>query len=289
MNEQHLRCIISVAKNKSISKASQELFISQPALSKTLEKIETQLGTPLFLRTTYGMELTPIGKEVLPMAQSMLKSIENHLDIIHSIVNARKSYITITFEYSFLMHFIPIDLSLRSGEYSVDFTISDGVKELQDQLREGMTDIGFCHRQTLESPDLNYIPIISESLFVLMNRGHPLSTFSELHISDLKGVPQLCPTVNGSNMPNIVGAFISEGFYPNYVFSSNDLDILIRNVRAGVGVYVASQHAATDDDIIAVPLIHENLSLELGFLVKPNCSDLIRGFIRTVQDRYQRV
>ena len=72
-----------VAKCKNITKASKNLFISQPAISQSIKKMEENLSVSLFVRSKRGMELTPIGKKVfdkVEIALHNLSSIEHLID-----------------------------------------------------------------------------------------------------------------------------------------------------------------------------------------------------------------
>ena len=66
-----------VAKNKHMTKASEELHISQPAISQSIKKLEDQLGGTLFLRSNKGMELTEEGKMFYEYVKGALKLINN--------------------------------------------------------------------------------------------------------------------------------------------------------------------------------------------------------------------
>lgn len=67
----------TVAKYKHMTKASEELFISQPAISQSIKKLETQLGGVLFLRSNKGMELTEEGKMLYKYVKDALELIKN--------------------------------------------------------------------------------------------------------------------------------------------------------------------------------------------------------------------
>ncbi len=68
-----LENFVTVAKSKTLSEASEKLEMAQPSLSLAIKKLETELGTPLFLRGRYGIRLTPQGRMILPEAESALK------------------------------------------------------------------------------------------------------------------------------------------------------------------------------------------------------------------------
>lgn len=69
-----LECFLEVHKTLSFSRAADELFISQPALSKSIRSLEAELGVALFERTTRTVNMTKAGEELLPYAQSIVNS-----------------------------------------------------------------------------------------------------------------------------------------------------------------------------------------------------------------------
>lgn len=84
MNLQMLHYFIQVAKEQSISKAAAKLFITQPALSKQMKKLEGVLGFPVLRRSSKGIELTKRGKALFhdlePLFSSVHRTIEKHMD-----------------------------------------------------------------------------------------------------------------------------------------------------------------------------------------------------------------
>ena len=77
VNLELYRIFYTVAKNKHMTKASEELYISQPAISQSIKKLEDQIGGTLFLRSNKGMELTEEGKSLFEHIKGALQLIEN--------------------------------------------------------------------------------------------------------------------------------------------------------------------------------------------------------------------
>jgi len=78
-----LRYFIAVAESSSFSKAAQKLYISQPALSQQISKMEEELGIKLIQRNTRSIQLTAAGKDLYQRAIALLRDMEN---MIHSVV-----------------------------------------------------------------------------------------------------------------------------------------------------------------------------------------------------------
>ena len=77
VNLELYRIFYVVAKNNHMTKASEELFISQPAISQAIKKLENQIGGTLFLRSNKGMELTEEGKMLYEHIKGALELIDN--------------------------------------------------------------------------------------------------------------------------------------------------------------------------------------------------------------------
>ena len=73
MDIQHLKAFIAVACTKNLTQAAEKLFLSQPAVSAQIKALESDVGTPLFVRTNNGMQLTRAGEVLLPEAEALLQ------------------------------------------------------------------------------------------------------------------------------------------------------------------------------------------------------------------------
>ena len=78
MTLQQLKYVIEVSRSRSINKAAQNLFISQPSLSNALKELENEIGIIIFMRTNKGIILTPEGSEFLGYARQVVEQAELH-------------------------------------------------------------------------------------------------------------------------------------------------------------------------------------------------------------------
>ncbi|MBQ8092837.1 MAG: LysR family transcriptional regulator [Clostridia bacterium] len=87
MNTKVLEYIVAIADEKSITRAAERFYLSHPALSRHLKNIETEMGTPLFTRTSTGMQLTPAGLIFINDARAIL-NLEQKMN--HSLADMRR-------------------------------------------------------------------------------------------------------------------------------------------------------------------------------------------------------
>ena len=106
MNLLHMKYAVEISKTGSISKASENLYVAQPNLSRSLKELEAELGIEIFDRTSKGMKLTPKGEIFIHYAKNVLQQVEDMSKIkndgkkakqIFSISVPRASYIADAF------------------------------------------------------------------------------------------------------------------------------------------------------------------------------------------------
>src|SRR5690606_25520707 len=95
MDIRQVAYFVEVAKQKSFTKAAAALHISQPSLSKTIKKLEDELGTPLFYRARKGLELTDTKKVFLSNVQNLLDAFDNLTAQLDDVGELKKGEIKI--------------------------------------------------------------------------------------------------------------------------------------------------------------------------------------------------
>ena len=291
MNINHLQHFISVAREKNITKTADELYISQQALSKSINALEEELGVVLFLRSGKGTELTDIGEKIYPIAESLLKKYEEHITIIDSLIKNNNLYtVSLLFEHQLMQYVIPPDFISRIGDMKIKTSVAaDYLQCTRDVLSEKY-DLGFVHKPHKLS-NLIYIPVVRERPVIIMSSENPLSRKDVVHIEDLKNEPQLSPATNATIFQEYLEACIDNGFYPNFVFESSDLEMLLRSAAANQGVFISASFGLSDNaygNITFRPLECKSLTMEVGFIAKSDYKDKLHlaSFIRAIKSYY---
>lgn len=290
MNEQQMRSFISVAKHKSISRAAEELNISQQGLSWIIRVIETEFRAKFFNRGSGGSALTDLGETILPVVASMLKNYEENIKIINDIIEKQRKTITITHEHASTLTDIPLAIASRLTDINFKIMIVGSLETCMAQVLNGTADLGFCHNGG-NFGKLKYIPIIHDPIIVFMSRDHYLTGKNKLILSDLKGIPQIFP---GNALPQAAVAYledcVKEGFYPDYALKSKDPEVLLAAIRDRTSVVLGSWRvfAGIPNDIIGIPLIYESKKIEMGFLVKPPVKKTVLSFIEAARNYYDQ-
>lgn len=194
-NLQHLKYAVEVEKTGSISKASKNLFMGQPHLSKAIKELEDSLGISIFNRTPQGVVPTIKGSEFLRYAKSILAQIEEMESMykptdetVHrfGISVPRASYISYAFS-----EFV----RKLETEQVIDFNYREtnslrAIKNVADNINNiavirYRTIYEKYYLSALEEHDLLHNPIWESDMVVLMSARHPLADRDILAYSDL--------------------------------------------------------------------------------------------------------
>lgn len=137
-----LRVIVALAREGSMHKAAEELFISQPALSVSLKKIEDELGVLLFNRTTKGVLPTKIGSEVIEMAQNILEQVAQiHLTCNEFKLKSEKMDLKI-YTTEFINSYLLANTMMLLRQYFRDISIMDSKNDIlsapQNMLKDSV-------------------------------------------------------------------------------------------------------------------------------------------------------
>ena len=146
-----------VAKNKNMTKASEELFISQPAISQSIKKIEEQLGSPLFLRSNKGMQLTSEGQMFYEYIKNAIELIENAENEFSSFQNLSKGDLKIGISTTLTKLFLMDKLKIFHEKYpNINISISnDLTSNLLENLKMGKLDFVIFNEGDSDEKSMN--------------------------------------------------------------------------------------------------------------------------------------
>ena len=287
MNLNQLRQFVAIARHCSMTKAAAELYMTQQALSKNMQLLQEELGCQLFTRTNRGVQLTSFGNHVFGIALSMVQNYDSCSELILRLAAQNRAQLTVCYEHNMMPWAIPKDLSAKFNTAS---RFANDVYDCLHQVRSGKADIGLC--SYVEHMDgLRFFRLISEPFLFLMDRNHPLAQKDILTLQDIRDVPQNMPNVRGWTILQYINACMSEGFYPNFVYESQDFGMLTRTLVGSNRILLCDSFVRTaieEDQLTLIPLNHKSLWKEMGFVTREkDISEQAVNFIDSVRDYYK--
>ncbi len=176
MNSREFEYILAIAEEKSLSRAAERLFITQPALSLFLSRFEEQLKVQLFTRTPKGMVPTYVGEQYLSYAKRAM-ALEHSFDQeLCSIQKERKGRLRIGTSPHIGSLVLPSTLSEFQQLYeNIEVSLKEGTShELESLLENGSVDLVLTHLP-LFNRNLAYTPIMKDPYVMVLSGDHPLN------------------------------------------------------------------------------------------------------------------
>lgn len=171
-----LRAFVAVADLGSFRAASESLHLSQPALSRRVEKLESGLGFRLFDRTTRKVELNAMGRHFMPRARHVLHELEGALLGMTDLSDRLRGQVTVACVPSAVGSFIAQalkDFHAKFPRIRVRL-VDDAATDILPAVARGEADFGVTYLGTQE-PDLEFEPLLEEDFVVACPRGHALA------------------------------------------------------------------------------------------------------------------
>lgn len=288
------RIFNTVAKTENISLAAKELFISQPAISKAIAKLEQSMSVPLFVRNSRGVRLTEEGKQLYDytrVAFDTLKEGEDAMKRIHrlGIGHVRIGVSTTLCKYlllPYLKRFVNTHPHIR-------FTIQcQSTFQTLSLLEEGKLDVGLVGKpdtlkefEFVKMAEIEDVFISTQSYIdhLMIREGGVLSSFELLEKANL----MLLDEKNITRM-YIDQYFACNGIHIEQVLEVSNMDLLIEFAKTGLGIACVIKEFVKEElqrgELVEIKLAHDIEKRQVGLAFRPEKlkQDAVRAFIESI-------
>lgn len=237
------RIFYVVAKSGSISAAADVLFISQPAITFQIKKLEDQLGISLFTRTKHGVILTDEGKVLFDYVKNGIESITNGENALSNLKNLDSGIIRIGASTTVCRHVVMPYLERFHELYpKIDIQIINNLtSNLLKDLRNGNLDILFLNMPMNENKDLKIIPLTDVQDIFVGNKKYYDLTNGKLYLKDLNTFPLIF-----QKLPSNTRTYLNKYLKDNNIDLKPQLEVVSYNlimdlVKAGFGIGYATK------------------------------------------------
>jgi DNA-binding transcriptional LysR family regulator len=234
---EELHSFVVLADELHFGRASKRLFVSQPALSKQIRRLEEKVGGALFTRTRRKVEITEAGKVLLASAGKVLREDDAALSLARDAVLGRAGTLRIGFGIASVSEILPRTILRFRKTYSrVELKMRDMSTPAQiAALLEGNIDIGIV-RLPIAHTELDSLPLFHEQLVVATSGS--LSYNSRQGLAALRNQPFVFfPRATSATLhDHVLGLCRRSGFSPTVVQEASELFTILNLVRAGLGV-----------------------------------------------------
>jgi DNA-binding transcriptional LysR family regulator len=239
MELRHLRYFAAVAETCHFGRAAERLHITQPALSQAIRQLEAELGTPLLVRTTRQVSLTPAGRFMYDEARRVLGAVDDSMHGVRRIAEGRLGLLRIALTGTAAFTQLPrIAGTVRTQLPDIALEIhADLLTPAQcDGLREGRYDIGVL-RPPLTGDGLELSTIEREPLVLAVPSEHRLAAEPVVAMTDLRTEGFVVYASRDSAVNEaVVRSCERAGFAPRREHEVPGTSVLLALVAAGLGV-----------------------------------------------------
>ncbi len=273
MTLNQLEYFTAVSETLNFTKAAQQFYISQTAVSQQIRALEEELGVQLFFRTNRSVALTPAGRTFLEDAQAILRRAKDACARARLAETIFTGDLAIGFVKGFEKNILA-DLMSEFHERYPNIALRflrENVSELYDAVLEQRLDLVFNIRYSMDDlDDLETRVIKQYPLLAVMPASHPLAHRSSIRREELRGYPLVDIKKNDSRYgekATILRAFANAGFLPQAAYVSDDIETSILSVAAGLGYALLPSYITNTlsmrEKIIAVPIEGEEKQMTI--------------------------
>lgn len=272
MDIKQLKRFLDLCRTGSFTKTAENLFLSQQALSSSVNTLEAELGKPLFKRTPKGVVPTEEGLILQEMCEPLVRSFDEMERELSRRFEGKRSRIRFGLAPDVLQASSP-DLILRfrlayphievKGVESSDTTCVDNVLS-------GAVDFSVCPKPH-DCAGVSFIPLGEERLYAVVNRTSPLARRSELRMEELKDEPLISLNKYYQIYYRISECCQAHGFKPNFLVETGERGILLSMVKTNPCVFICTEHVTTEMEqgsCVRIPITDPDMVWEYGVVYK---------------------
>lgn len=232
----HLAALVGVARHGSMSRAAQSLFISQPALTARIQRLESSVDAQLFIRSKQGTRLTPAGRVLLPYAERALASVERGREAVRAVASGGGGQLTIAAAPAVSTYVLPAMLHrFQAAHPRVRLSVRSGHSEdvLQMVLQEEV-EIGLM--RPIHHPDITSAPLYEDELVLVVHPGHPFARRGRIRMKQM-GSERLILFDRTSSYHELTSSiFRQAGIAPSSLIEVDNIDAAKRMVEQRLGI-----------------------------------------------------
>lgn len=265
-----LRAFLAVVDFGGFHRAAEFLNMSQPALSRRVQGLETAVGAPLFERSTRKVALTATGRGLEPLVRRMIDEFENSLLSIGDLGRHQQGQVTIACIPTAAFYFLPRAVQAFNALYpKIRFRIVDeGARECLASVARGEVEFGL-NLLGAADPDLSFTPLADDPFVLCCRRDHPLASAKEVTWRDLEGLQLIGVSRSSGNRLLLDSALSKSNIKLQWLCEVNHLSTSLGLVEAGLGASILPKLATPQADhpfLITKPIVGPVVSRTIGIV-----------------------
>lgn len=236
-----LRAFTALESTLHFGRAAEQLGLTQPVLSRRIQRLESELGISLFERSSRQVSLSAAGEAFAPLARQTLSTLEMAVSVAQSAAQGEIGQLRIGFVGSAGYRIVPALVRRYRERYpSVRLELQELTTAMQvGAINAHSIDAGFG-RPPVIAPQLASRIVWSEPMVAVVPDGHPLCNHATIALGDLEGEGFILPPRDEGpgHRDRITAACMRAGFTPRVVQEALQLSTAVGLAAAGLGVTI---------------------------------------------------
>lgn len=242
MNLNQLRYFQKLAETQHYTKASQELFISQPSLTHAIKELEHELGVTLFDKKGRNVYLNENGRCFSEYVDQALKTLDHGIIQIQNRYKDEQKMIEASVIPTVVKSYFALivkKMTEEHPEYKIQFH-SEKTLDIIQGIMKNQYDFGICSK--LEENGLKYIPLLSEEMVLITTVDHPLTKLEHITLADIANYPLITYHKHISIYKVVMDLFEKEKITPNVLYELDDETSIASMVSLDFGVAIVANN-----------------------------------------------
>lgn len=251
MDFKELQYITCIARNQNLTKASRELYVSQPSLSKFLHNLEDNIGIKLFDRLGHKFVLTYAGERYVDYAKRILLIKKDLDDEINDLSALRDGRLNIAFPQTRCAFMAPAILpEFREANPNIKVNLSEAsTNDIEQLLLNGKVDIAVLNGP-VSHPDLAFEMLSKEEIILVVSKNHPLANCGQIiegnkypwiDIEKFKNDNFILHYPNQRTQQIAAQILNEKKIVPNVILRTHSIEGALRLAALGFGICFASE------------------------------------------------
>ncbi|MCY7781856.1 MULTISPECIES: LysR family transcriptional regulator [unclassified Bacillus (in: firmicutes)] len=239
MEWEQLEYFQTLARIQHVTKAAKSLSITQPALSRSIARLENHLGVSLFDRQGRSISLNQYGHIFLRRVQAMMKEYTEGKEEIQALLKPDQGIVSLGFLHTLGTMLVPDLIGSFQQEYpNIAFQLKQNHSYwLLERLKFG--DLDLCLLASIKPEDpIQWIKLWSEELFVFVPNDHPLASRESITLNEISGERFILLKKGYALRMTVDELFEKANIQPNIMFEGEEAATAAGFVAAGLGISI---------------------------------------------------
>ena len=180
-----LQAFLEIARLGNVTRAADTLFLTQPALTSRLKRLEQEIGATLLVRDRKGARLTDAGRAFLPYAERAVATMTDAQRVVLEVGRSGTGELAVAATPTLSMYLLPPVISrFVTANPSVRLSFHSAASELiLDMVLRGEVELGLA--RLLQHPEIESVPLYEEEYILVIDPRHPLATAGRVTVADV--------------------------------------------------------------------------------------------------------